>query len=192
MCGSSTRTRTTLHFRLSHPHGVCKAIREITVPILLSNSPRGNSLLHPPPRSTFSTFLCIIMQVRIRPGKRQVGLTLSFLMIASDCFMHASALTQRFLLRTMLCSLTTSLRRHYLFLFSLLTTSGNRYDKSYQKRIFLAPEYVLLKKTCTNVFLFEKYIRLLQHVSNISYNHLQEVLIYKKICMEFNFFGSKW
>jgi len=144
------------------------------------------------PPSTFSTFLCIIMQVRIRPGKRQVGLTLSFLMIASDCFMHASALTQRFLLRTMLCSLTTSLRRHYLFLFSLLTTSGNRYDKSYQKRIFLAPEYVLLKKTCTNVFLFEKYIRLLQHVSNISYNHLQEVLIYKKICMEFNFFGSKW
>lgn len=47
VCGSSTRTRTTLYSCLSHPHGVRKALREITVPILLSNSPRGNSLLHP-------------------------------------------------------------------------------------------------------------------------------------------------
>lgn len=92
------------------------------------------------PPSPFSTFLCIIMQLRIRLGKHQVGLTFSFLMIASDCFMHASALTQWFLLRTTLCSLITSLRRHYLFFFSLLTTPGNRYDKSYQERIFLAPE----------------------------------------------------
>lgn len=78
--------------RLSHPHGACKAIREITVPILQCNSPRGNSLLSPP--FAFSTFLSIIMLLLVRPGKRQVGLTFSFLMIARHCFMHASALTQ--------------------------------------------------------------------------------------------------
>ena len=138
MCGSSTRNRTTPYSRVFHPHGVCKAIREITV---LSTSPRGNSLLHPPsPQHTFSTFLCIIMQLRIRPGKRQVGLTFSFLMIASFCFMRASALTRWFLQRTTPCSFSTSLRRHYLLLFSLLTTSVNRYGKNNQEHIYLAPE----------------------------------------------------
>jgi hypothetical protein len=35
------------------------------------------------------------------------------------------------------------------------------------------------KKNAQIFFLFQKYMRLLQHVSNIFYNHLKELLIYK-------------